>query len=185
MATAERPIGPYVFTDYTDPAAADVAYDPRSPDVAGRIAGLIQSVLPAATVEHIGSTAIPGCDGKGVIDMMVLYPEGGIAEARAAVEQNGYQRFESRDPFPPERPVYIGTIEHNGDIFRTHAHLMPPDWPEIVTQRVFRDRLSANPELVAEYVAVKRAVLATGTKDSAEYNDGKNAFIKDVIEGRR
>lgn len=185
MEQGERPIGPYVFTDYTDPAAADVAYDPRSPEVAARIAGLIRGALPEAEVEHIGSTAIPGCDGKGVIDMMVIYPDGAIDEARRAVESLGFELFLAREPFPPERPVYIGTIDLDGDTFRTHAHLIPPGSPEIETQRRFRDRLSSNPDLIAEYVALKRAVLASGTKDSAEYNEGKNAFIKDVIEGRR
>jgi GrpB-like predicted nucleotidyltransferase (UPF0157 family) len=184
MSKHQPPVKPYEFTRYDDPAAADEPWDPRYPEVARHIADLIQPALPAAEIEHIGSTAIPNCTGKGVVDMMVIYP-GRIEEAREVVEDLGFQPFVSSDPFPPQRPVYIGTIRHAGDTFRSHVHLMPPGWPEIETQRRFRDRLRVEPKLVAEYVALKRAVLAAGISSNVEYNDGKGAFINDVIAGRR
>ena len=185
VSHGERPVRPYVFVDYSDPASGDVPYDPRYPDVARRIAGMVEAVLPDGEIEHIGSTAIPECAGKGVVDMMVMYPEGAVAAARQAVERLGFQLFLSREPFPPERPVFVGMVEHDGEMFRSHVHLMPPGWPEIDTQRRFRDRLSADPALVAEYVALKRAVLTAGVADSGDYNEGKNAFIKEVINGER
>lgn len=183
-ATDDRPITAYVFTRYDDPAAADEPYDARYPAVAQQLVDLIQGRLPGAQVEHIGSTAIPGCAGKGVVDMMVIYPDD-VQAARNAVEALGFQAFVAREPFPAERPVYVGSIKYDGTSFRTHAHLMPVGWPEIETQRTFRDRLQANPELVAEYVALKRAVLAAGTNDSVDYNEGKSAFIQAVISGER
>lgn len=185
VSDGERPVKPYVFVDYSDPASAEAPYDLRYPDVARRIAGMIEQVLPNAEFEHIGSTAIPECAGKGVVDMMVVYPEGDIAATRQAVEGLGFQLFLAREPFPRERPVYVGMVEHDGEMFRSHVHLLPPGWPEIETQRMFRDRLAADPGLVAEYVALKRAVLTAGVEDSADYNEGKNAFIKAVVNGER
>src|SRR5690349_18287190 len=51
--------------------------DPRAPAVAEAVAGLIRARRPSLVVEHVGSTAIPGCRGKGVIDLAVLYPGDG------------------------------------------------------------------------------------------------------------
>ncbi len=181
----DRRIKPYVFTRYQDSAAASEPYDPRYPAVAELLAGLMRSVVPNAMVEHIGSTAIPGCAGKGVVDMMCVYPTGSLDAVKQAVETLGYQLFLAPDPFPPERPVYVGVVDYQDEPFRTHMHLMPEGWPEIETQRTFRDRLRANPALVEEYVELKQAVLSAGVEDSGAYNAGKDAFIKDVIEGRQ
>ena len=61
---------------YKHKAAELLPYDNLSPEVASYISKIITSKVNFVTVEHVGSTAIPGCDGKGIIDLMVLYPEG-------------------------------------------------------------------------------------------------------------
>ncbi len=185
MSDQQRPVGPYVFTEYRDPTAASHPYDPCYPEVADHLISLMAGVLPGLVVEHIGSTAVPECSGKGVVDMMCIYPPGDLDAVQVAVESLGYQAFRSADPFPQERPVYIGSVDWQGARFRTHMHLIPEGWPEIETQRTFRDRLRADPDLVKAYCALKEAVLAAGAGDNVAYNAGKEAFIKDVIEGRR
>ena len=61
-------IGPY----RSGPAACH-EHDPRSAEVARAVAALIEPRLPGAVVEHIGSTSVPGCAGKGIIDLMLLW----------------------------------------------------------------------------------------------------------------
>lgn len=178
-----KPIGTYTSIRYEDPADAFRLYDGRYPAVAATVAALIERQAPFVRVEHVGSTAIPGCDGKGVIDLLVTYPAGRLAEARDAVDALGFQRQTNRDPFPEERPVRVGTIRYDGEEFRIHAHVVAEGSPEAAEQLGFRDRLRAEPTLAAEYVAGKRAVLARGVRDSTEYNAGKDAFIKRVIAG--
>jgi len=111
-------IGRYVYIRYDDLSDAFRPYDDRSPEVAGRVASLIEAGAPWAKVEHIGSTAIPGCAGKGVIDLMVLFPAGQMESTRDAVDALGFQRQQpNRNPFPEERPVRVGSIEHDGELF--------------------------------------------------------------------
>jgi GrpB-like predicted nucleotidyltransferase (UPF0157 family) len=179
---ANTAIGRYEYINYADPAAAFQAYDHRCPAVAARVTALIEARMPDATVEHIGSTAIPGCAGKGVVDLMLLYPPGGLAAARDTLDALGFQRQRPRpNAFPEERPVRVGTIDHDGTTFRLHVHVLAADAPEVAAQRRFRDRLRADPALVAEYVANKRAVLAAGIADADAYNLGKDRFIKGVL----
>ena len=48
----------------------DVPYEAAA-DAFGIIASRLSVLLPYAEVEHVGSTAIPGCIGKGDIDVLV------------------------------------------------------------------------------------------------------------------
>src|SRR5215207_2109508 len=87
-------------------------WDPRAPEVARRVAGLIRRRLPEAMVEHVGSTAVPGCAGKGVIDLLLLYPPGRLAAARDALDALGFQHQGGRHPWPEERPMRVGSMCH-------------------------------------------------------------------------
>src|ERR1051326_3527870 len=78
---------------YRSLPAACRDYDPRSTEVAGQIGKMILAQLPSLTVEHIGSTAIPGCAGKGIIDLMILYPDGQLEAAKATLDALGFQQI--------------------------------------------------------------------------------------------
>ena len=156
---------------------ACLAYDPRAPAVAQRVGDLITTRLPAVTVEHIGSTSVPGCAGKGIVDLMVVYPPGQLPAVKDVLAELGFQPQTSRDPFPEERPMRVGTLEHAGSVFRLHVHVIAADSPEAAGLRGFRDRLRADPQLMDAYVARKRAILAAGVTDSLDYCLRKGEFF--------
>src|SRR6266700_2240044 len=79
---------------------AYIEYDPLAPDVAARVGALIEAAAPWARVEHIGSTAIPGCAGKGIVDLVALYPRGKLAATRRAVDGLGFQPQRAGHEFP-------------------------------------------------------------------------------------
>ena len=173
MAT---PIGPYVKL----PAVCE-EWDARAPEVALRLAELITEKLPDVLVEHIGSSSIPGCAGKGVIDLQVLYSPGELQAVKDALAVLGFQPQVSRDPWPEERPMRCGSIAHDGTTYRIHAHVIAADSPEVATNRAFRDRLRADPALRDAYVARKRAILASGVTDSLDYSIIKGDFVQGVL----
>ena len=146
-----------------------------------RSAQLIESHLPDVKVEHVGSTAVPGCAGKGVVDLMVLYPPGQLSEVREGLDALGFQRQTGRDPFPEERPMRIGSIEFEGTRFRLHAHVIASDSPEVSEFRTFRDRLRGDPMLLEQYVALKRKIIAEGVTDSLDYSIRKGDFIAGIL----
>ena len=55
---------------YTTRPAVCRDYNPRAAGVAAQIAGLVAAHLPHVAVEHVGSTSVPGCAGKGIVDLM-------------------------------------------------------------------------------------------------------------------
>ncbi len=180
----DAPIGIYEYLDYTKPAEVFRPYDPRFPAVAQRVADLIEARMPDARVEHIGSTAVPGCAGKGILDFQMLYPPGRLAEARETLDAMGFQRQIGIDPFPEERPMRVGTIEHDGTVFRLHVHVVAEADAEAEELRYFRDRLRSDPALLAEYVASKQAALESGVPDNIAYGRAKEPVIRKALATR-
>jgi GrpB-like predicted nucleotidyltransferase (UPF0157 family) len=158
--------------------------DPYDPDTAVAAAALVlflRQQLKDVSIEHIGSTAVPGCAGKGNIDLLVMYPDGGLEEIREQIDQLGFQRQTTRDPFPEDRPMRTGAFVHGGQKFLVHLHVVAGASPEVDDLRYFRDCLRADPELRAAYVAFKKKLLAKGINDSIDYAVAKGEFIRQCL----
>lgn len=183
-----QPIGVYEYLNYDDSGQVLRPWDPRALEVAKRVAELIRSRMPDVQVEHVGSSAIPGCAGKGIIDLLVMYPPGRLAAARDALDGLGFQRQGGVDPFPEERPLRLGAYDYDGETFRLHAHVVAADDPEARELIFFRDQLREHPDLVDEYVAAKRAsieALQSSPSDLAPniaYNAGKQPVIRRILD---
>jgi GrpB-like predicted nucleotidyltransferase (UPF0157 family) len=141
----------------------------------------LQEHLSGVKVEHFGSTAVPGCAGKGIIDLLVLYSQGELESVREQIDGLGFQRQSSREPFPEERPMRVGAFEHERRRYLVHVHVVAADAPEVDDARFFRDCLRADPELRSAYVALKKEILASGIVDSTDYAHAKGKFIQQCL----
>jgi GrpB-like predicted nucleotidyltransferase (UPF0157 family) len=157
-------------------------YDSRAADVARQVAALIGLHLPQVEVVHVGSTAVYGCAGRGIVDLMIRVPDGELANVTGLLERLGFQRQTAPDPFPEDRPMWIGSLDLDGVTFLLHVHLVPADSPEVSEMRLFRACLRADPYLLKAYVARKREIIAEGVTDSVEYRRMKGEFIEEVLE---
>ncbi len=170
-------IGAYVQTE-----AACRDHDPRAFEVAARLAAAVREREPALHVEHIGSTAVAGCAGKGVVDLMILYPAGLLDRAKLVLAELGFQPQSNRDPFPESRPMRIGALEHQEVTFLIHAHVLAADCDEARELIAFRDLLRRRPDLTAAYVARKHEIIASGITDPVDYSDAKGPFIRSLSD---
>lgn len=166
---------------YTARPAVCREYDPRAAVVAGQIAALVAAHLPHIAAEHVGSTSVPGCAGKGIVDLMIPVGGGELDAMKGLLDRLGFQRQTNRDPFPEDRPMRVGAVVHEGETFLLHVHVISATSPEVAEMRLFRDRLRADPELVAAYVARKRQIIAGGVTDSLEYCYAKGEFVQGVL----
>ena len=98
--------------------------DPEAPRVAARVIDAILDCRSTLYVDHIGSTAVPGCGGKGIIDLLVSYPAGAFFVARDALDQLGFQAQGGPEPFPESRPMRVGAATYRGKTYRVHAHVI-------------------------------------------------------------
>ena len=160
-------------------------YDPAVVEVASRVGSLIESAAPWAKVEHIGSTAVPNCAGKGIVDMMAMYRVGRLAATRKAIDSLGFQPQRVGHAFPEDRPMRVGAIEQEGRVYRLHVHIVAEDSAEVGELRRFRDALRGDAELRDAYQAKKRAILQAGTSEPVGYTTAKGEFINAVLAAGR
>ena len=172
-----------VLTYQYQPAAYR-PYDPEAPAVAAAAIDTIRRAGERLRVEHIGSSAVSGCAGKGYIDLLVLYEPGELESAKCVVDALGFQRQRSRDPFPEERPMRVGVVEWKGIEYPIHAHIVAADAPEAEGLIWFRDRLRSDQALREAYEGEKRRILESGVTDGVDYSYAKHAFIECVIAAR-
>jgi GrpB-like predicted nucleotidyltransferase (UPF0157 family) len=158
-----------------------VEYDPAAPAAAQRVIALIEAAAPWVKAEHIGSTAIPDCAGKGIVDLVTLYPRGRLEQTRQAIDSLGFQHQRAGHEFPEDRPMRVGAIEHKGRIYRLHVHVVAAESAEAKALYRFRDVLRMDEKLRDAYQAKKQAILQSGTSDPAGYTHAKGEFINAVI----
>ena len=99
-----------------------------------------------------------------------MYGPGGLERAKQFWRIWDYQKQTGRDPFPEDRPMRVGSLEFEGRRFPIHAHVIARGSAEALELLRFRDRLRADAELRAAYVARKREIIRKGVADSVEYS---------------
>jgi 5-(carboxyamino)imidazole ribonucleotide synthase len=158
-------------------------WDPRTVDVARKVARLIGSAHPGTVAEHVGSSAVPGLAGKNVVDLAI---EAGPDEIPLIVEtllSLGFGRQGGLAPFPPTRPMLTGNVVHEGTAFRIHCHVMPPARGELAELVAFRDALRADPVLRDAYAEAKQGIVAAAPDGDANlmYTAIKGGFVQDAL----
>lgn len=133
-------------------------------------------------IEHIGSTAIPKVDGKGIIDIMVVFEN--IKDIKSAVEllqNNGYILSDNK-------------IERTGRIFMStsgkkesclgdvHLHITTKDNDSYLNAILFRDYLKKHPKRKKEYVDLKYQLFNKVNGNRTKYTELKSGFIKKIID---
>jgi len=179
QSNSRMPVGIYMPT-----AVEYLPHNSESRRVAQSIAGLITTPANNLQIEHVGSTAVPGCWGKGIIDLLVAYQPGGLNSARQALDRIGFQRQGGPAPFPESRPMRVGSFAHFGRSYRIHAHVMESGSAEAQDLICFRDLLRRDIDLRRAYEAEKRAILARGITKGNEYSEAKGEFIRRALGNR-
>jgi 5-(carboxyamino)imidazole ribonucleotide synthase len=174
VTQVRTPIGPY------ERLSAEVhEWDPRTEAVAARVGALVRDRRPDLAVEHIGSTAVPGLPGKGIVDLSIQTTPDDIPGVVAMLYELGFGPQPGPDPWPPTRPMPVGSYELDGRTYRIHLHVQPigGDFPRDIA---FRDALRNDPELRSQYEGLKRGITSGGSVEGLKYTHSKTSWILSV-----
>jgi GrpB-like predicted nucleotidyltransferase (UPF0157 family) len=147
-----------------------VRYDPEWPRLFESIRTRLRSVLPTARIEHIGSTAVPGCEAKPIIDVSVGLAPGSVLRV-AEAHSIGLEFIAIR----PDSVKFVLSGKRGTHLAYVHVRYRGSE-PELRDLR-FRDFLRAHPDVVREYVRVKHLAAAI-TKVRRGYTSAKAPFIE-------
>lgn len=155
-----------------------VAYNEHWPVEFERIAGELRRALigvPSATIEHVGSTAVPGLGAKPILDIDIIVQSADVSMAIAALEAAGYIHRgdlgvagrEALTP-PDENPRRNVYVCHAGTLsVRNHVAV--------------RDVLRQRDDLRDEYAALKCRLAADPDMDISTYIARKSDVLQKVL----
>lgn len=130
-------------------------------------------------IEHVGSTAVPGLAAKPIIDILLGAPSLAVIEAR--IEQLaaiGLEYVNKHEHAFPMRRYFVRPAD---TALCVHLHCVQSDsafWREHLA---FRDLLRAQPDLLAQYQALKLQLAQQFATDRAAYTDAKGPFIRAAL----
>lgn len=161
-------MGKYTFKPYSDSFPLLFSKEKE------RIAPHLPS---SASIEHVGSTAVPGLGGKGIIDIAIAIDKAMMEEAKNRLQELEY---EFRPSFStPDRfyfIIYLPDPEEGSR--RYHVHLTYPqskEWKELTG---FRDFLLSNPDALQEYAELKKKAAIEAGQNGEKYRKAKEPMFQ-------
>ncbi|NHJ84923.1 MAG: GrpB family protein [Asgard group archaeon] len=157
-------------------------YNPEWVVIYAQEAKMIKEILKnrLIDIQHIGSTAIPEIAAKPVIDMMIgLKSLENAPECIELLVKNGYCYIQRHEAIIPDRRFLRKPSE---GLRKFHIHMVEYDgrlWREYIS---FRDYLRENDNIREEYEQLKKELAAKFKADRGSYVDGKDAYVKRIIE---
>ncbi len=155
----------------------DIAWPARFAAEAERVQLALGAV--AVAIEHVGSTAVPGLDGKPVLDIAIAVAND--ADADACVAPMRALGYEYRGPYgdDPRRRYYVRDDDAGARLVHVHLYVLPAAaWQQ---KLAFRDALRADPELAVAYAVEKRRVAEAVRWDKEAYSIAKGPFVQRVL----
>ncbi len=131
------------------------------------------------SVEHVGSTAVPGLAAKPIIDIMAGVRRLAYADrCIRPLEGLGYEYIPEYEEFIPARRYF----RKGPAPARTHhLHIVEKRgafWEETLQ---FRDTLRRRPDVARAYEELKRRLARQWAHDSWEYTEAKAPFIQSIL----
>jgi GrpB-like predicted nucleotidyltransferase (UPF0157 family) len=154
-----------------------VPYDPDWPSLYATLEEQIRAVLGARalTIEHVGSTSVPGLSAKPVIDIVLAVPNSADeAFYLPALQAVGYVlRIREPDWFE-HRMLKASAIEAN-------VHVFSQGCEEIGRMVAFRNHLRNNQTDRNRYEREKQALAGRTWKHVQNYADAKSEVVREIL----
>jgi GrpB-like predicted nucleotidyltransferase (UPF0157 family) len=158
------------------------AYDPDWPAKFAVEAASIRSELSEAfeySIEHVGSTAVPGLAAKPIIDIILMVPDRNRwPEIVAPLERLGYIYWATNPD--PNSMFFVKGMPPFGSKRTHHVHVRSPE--ALAPLVLFRNYLIANPAEAHRYGELKRDLAIRFERDRDAYRAGKTKFVEDIVQ---
>lgn len=153
--------------------------DPAWPSTYHQLAAELLPMLPdsVVTIEHVGSTAVPGLAAKPILDITVGVREGADPKAASrALEDFGFLRRGDVEGAELDRTFGFELADR---VRLINAHMIRYAGSEWTQYVMFRDRLRADILERDKYARIKSGLAEEFPSDRQSYIAGKTAFVLD------
>ena len=161
-----------------EPQAIVVAdYDPVWPERFRQEEARIRAALgrAALSIEHIGSTSVPGLAAKPIVDILLVVEDSANEPSYLpALEEAGYVLRVREPDFDEHRMLRTPQKD-------VHVHVFSAGSPEIGRYLLLRDRLRQDDGERELYARTKRDLATKDWPSVDHYAEAKTEIIEDII----
>ena len=141
----------------------------------------------SVSIEHVGSTAVPGLAAKPIIDIDIIFNNKNDFDniknglERIGYYHNGDQGIKDREVFKRSSPNEAGLLNE----ITHHLYVCPADSWELQRHLLFRNYLIANAEARNKYQQIKLQLAEEANQQRKIYAQLKeekaNVFIDEIV----
>ena len=167
-------------------------YAPEWPLIFADLKHVIETALGyhVLSIEHVGSTSVPGLAAKPIIDLdVVIESEAIVPNVIEELSELGYRH--AGDLGVPGREAF-GRSGHDVPYDGTgrtwlshHLYVCPQQGEELARHLAFRDCLRDNPADALECEGLKRRLARRFRHDIESYIEGKSPFVERILTQHR
>ena len=132
--------------------------------------------VPYISIEHFGSTSIPGLAAKPTIDIDIVVSRENVSDAIAACVAIGYEE-RGQNYIPDRHALRAEWLKPPRNLYVCVEGCLA-----LKNHRAIRDQLRKDEELRDEYAAVKLQLAHRDLDNFQEYCDGKNEIINKILD---
>ena len=166
-----------------------VDYDPQWSLVFTELGRAIETTLGnlALSIEHVGSTSVPGLAAKPIIDLdVVIESNARLPDVIQSLAVLGYVHEGDLGIAGREAFARQGQDVPRDGTGRTwlnhHLYVCVQDSSELKRHLAFRDYLRKNPDAVRAYSELKRQLAQRFPHDIDSYIEGKKTFVEESLK---
>ena len=166
-----------IIGEIESPAIVIADYDPAWQERFRREEARIRAALgeAALSVEHIGSTSVPGLAAKPIVDILLVVEDSADeASYVPALEGAGYV-LRVREPDFDEHRMFRTPAKD------VHVHVFSPGSAEIERYLLLRDHMRENEEDRELYARTKRGLASREWPSMQHYAEAKTEVIEGII----
>ncbi len=153
------------------------SYNKNYPELFEKEKDKILAVIPDCEVYHIGSTAVRGLDGKGIIDIMVAIENWDKTKKIVSrLKDLGYLHIH-----PKENERIFLSKDRSLSLDNIHIHIVKKHSKQYKELLAFRDYLRTNKEEAERYSRLKSEWLKESGDERDKYRKLKSEYIEKVL----
>jgi GrpB-like predicted nucleotidyltransferase (UPF0157 family) len=164
-----------------DPHLQIVEYDKEYPEIYRSISKHLKKLIPHNfDIDHVGSTAIPGCGGRRIIDILIQTEKEYMHRFVDILVSKEYK-------YNPEgnlvdKLFVSGYYKYKDEDIHVHIHITYYGSREAYTKILFRDYLRKHPDEARNYHRTKLELMEKSFPDRNRYIDLKSTYIEDILK---
>ena len=151
-------------------------YDQNLPQIFENIKSLINETILDVSVEHIGSSSIPGIGGRNVLDIAIPTMTKNHQAIRTKLKKLGFED----SPFPHYLPLLVASTRFEEKKYFILLYIVSPDNETYKNWINFRNYMRTHPDDAKEYNDAKKQAVKDSNTRGDLYQNAKAPFLQKI-----